>query len=158
MAFTLVLHYMLVMGKLPIWFSSCFCRFFPCYPFGYVVTMKLVFCLFPFLSFQMDVLLHVKDDCITNFQFYLVFILIIAQLIHFLNIFRHKTRLHISQLVKDTSAKLKQASETDHDTEVSVSAAYISFMFYSSWFKMALSYSLLLILVVSMCCFVKFHV
>lgn len=34
---------------------------------------------------------------------------------------RHKTRLHIAQLVKDTSAKLKQASETDHHAEVSVS-------------------------------------
>ncbi|XP_010942994.1 syntaxin-22 [Elaeis guineensis] len=33
----------------------------------------------------------------------------------------HKTRLHIGQLVKDTSAKLKQASETDHHTEVSAS-------------------------------------
>ncbi|KAA3469247.1 Syntaxin-22-like protein [Gossypium australe] len=31
----------------------------------------------------------------------------------------HKTRLHIGQLVKDTSAKLKQASETDHHAEVS---------------------------------------
>ncbi|XP_058093484.1 syntaxin-22 [Magnolia sinica] len=31
----------------------------------------------------------------------------------------HKTRLHIGQLVKDTSAKLKQASETDQHTEVS---------------------------------------
>ncbi|CAL5436417.1 unnamed protein product [Camellia sinensis] len=31
----------------------------------------------------------------------------------------HKTRLHIGQLVKDTSAKLKQASETDHRVEVS---------------------------------------
>ncbi|XAR70656.1 hypothetical protein NMG60_11027575 [Bertholletia excelsa] len=30
-----------------------------------------------------------------------------------------KTRLHIGQLVKDTSAKLKQASETDHSSEVS---------------------------------------
>ena len=35
---------------------------------------------------------------------------------------RHKTRLHIGQLVKDTSAKLKQASENDQHTEVSVSA------------------------------------
>ncbi|CAA6661242.1 unnamed protein product [Spirodela intermedia] len=34
---------------------------------------------------------------------------------------RHKTRLHIGQLVKDTSAKLKQASETDHNAEVSAS-------------------------------------
>lgn len=33
----------------------------------------------------------------------------------------HKTRLHIGQLVKDTSAKLKQASETDHYAEVSAS-------------------------------------
>eukprot|EP00262_Sarcandra_glabra_P006262 TRINITY_DN183_c0_g1_i1.p1 TRINITY_DN183_c0_g1~~TRINITY_DN183_c0_g1_i1.p1 ORF type:complete len:274 (+),score=42.89 TRINITY_DN183_c0_g1_i1:209-1030(+) len=33
----------------------------------------------------------------------------------------HKTRLHIGQLVKDTSAKLKQASETDHHTSVSAS-------------------------------------
>ncbi|XP_055833912.1 syntaxin-22-like [Solanum dulcamara] len=33
----------------------------------------------------------------------------------------HKTRLHIGQLVKDTSAKLKQASETDHRVEVSTS-------------------------------------
>lgn len=31
----------------------------------------------------------------------------------------HKTRLHIGQLVKDTSSKLKQASEADHHTEVS---------------------------------------
>ncbi|XP_047322106.1 syntaxin-22-like [Impatiens glandulifera] len=30
-----------------------------------------------------------------------------------------KTRLHITQLVKDTSAKLKQASDTDHRVEVS---------------------------------------
>ncbi|GFP95699.1 syntaxin-22 [Phtheirospermum japonicum] len=33
--------------------------------------------------------------------------------------YRHKTRLHIGQLVKDTSAKLKQVSETDHRVEVS---------------------------------------
>ncbi|CAH1425121.1 unnamed protein product [Lactuca virosa] len=33
----------------------------------------------------------------------------------------HKTRLHIGQLVKDTSEKLKQASETDHRAEVSTS-------------------------------------
>ncbi|KAI3501577.1 hypothetical protein L1887_29458 [Cichorium endivia] len=33
----------------------------------------------------------------------------------------HKTRLHIGQLVKDTSDKLKQASETDHQTDVSAS-------------------------------------
>eukprot|EP00262_Sarcandra_glabra_P006263 TRINITY_DN183_c0_g2_i1.p1 TRINITY_DN183_c0_g2~~TRINITY_DN183_c0_g2_i1.p1 ORF type:complete len:274 (+),score=50.77 TRINITY_DN183_c0_g2_i1:189-1010(+) len=33
----------------------------------------------------------------------------------------HKTRLHIGQLVKDTSAKLKQASETDQHTAVSAS-------------------------------------
>ncbi|WMV40533.1 hypothetical protein MTR67_033918 [Solanum verrucosum] len=33
----------------------------------------------------------------------------------------HKTRVHIGQLVKDTSAKLKQASETDHHADVSVS-------------------------------------
>ncbi|KAK5846070.1 hypothetical protein PVK06_002338 [Gossypium arboreum] len=33
----------------------------------------------------------------------------------------HKTRLHIRQLVKDTSAKLKQASETDHSAEISAS-------------------------------------
>ncbi|ONK81887.1 uncharacterized protein A4U43_C01F33880 [Asparagus officinalis] len=32
---------------------------------------------------------------------------------------RHKTRLHIGQLVKDTSAKLKQGSENDHRVEVS---------------------------------------
>ncbi|KAJ9707235.1 hypothetical protein PVL29_002294 [Vitis rotundifolia] len=33
----------------------------------------------------------------------------------------HKTRLHIGQLVKDTSAKLKQVSETDHHAEVTAS-------------------------------------
>ncbi|CAN4076061.1 unnamed protein product [Withania somnifera] len=33
----------------------------------------------------------------------------------------HKTRVHIGQLVKDTSAKLKQASETDHHADVSAS-------------------------------------
>ncbi|KAL5978484.1 Syntaxin-22 [Asimina triloba] len=32
---------------------------------------------------------------------------------------RHKTRLHIGQLVKDTTAKLKQATEVDHHSEVS---------------------------------------
>ncbi|KAL6223016.1 hypothetical protein ACLB2K_006406 [Fragaria x ananassa] len=31
---------------------------------------------------------------------------------------RHKTRLHIGQLVKDTSEKLKLVSERDHHTEV----------------------------------------
>ncbi|KAH1098060.1 hypothetical protein J1N35_014981 [Gossypium stocksii] len=34
---------------------------------------------------------------------------------------QHKTWLHIGQLVKDTSAKLKQASESDHCAEVSAS-------------------------------------
>ncbi|KAJ8568205.1 hypothetical protein K7X08_020927 [Anisodus acutangulus] len=33
----------------------------------------------------------------------------------------HKTRVHIGKLVKDTSAKLKQASETDDRVEVSAS-------------------------------------
>ncbi|ESQ33573.1 hypothetical protein EUTSA_v10008473mg [Eutrema salsugineum] len=33
----------------------------------------------------------------------------------------HKTRLHIGQLVKDTSAKLKEASETDHHPDVAQS-------------------------------------
>lgn len=33
----------------------------------------------------------------------------------------HKTRQHITQLVKDTSEKLKQASEADHRVEVSAS-------------------------------------
>ncbi|PON31410.1 t-SNARE, partial [Trema orientale] len=33
----------------------------------------------------------------------------------------HKTRLHIGQLVKDTSEKLKVASERDHHTEVNAS-------------------------------------
>ncbi|MBA0801133.1 hypothetical protein Gohar_011516, partial [Gossypium harknessii] len=37
----------------------------------------------------------------------------------------HKTRLHIGQLVKDTSTKLKQASETDHRDEVSASKKII---------------------------------
>lgn len=35
--------------------------------------------------------------------------------------FRHKTRAHIGLLVKDTSAKLKQASEADHHAQVTVS-------------------------------------
>uniref|UniRef100_A0A2P2LFY5 Syntaxin-22-like n=1 Tax=Rhizophora mucronata TaxID=61149 RepID=A0A2P2LFY5_RHIMU len=44
----------------------------------------------------------------------------------------HKTRLHIGRLVKDTSAKLKQASETDHHAGVSVSLfSYVSFLYYS---------------------------
>ncbi|KHG16774.1 Syntaxin-22 -like protein [Gossypium arboreum] len=37
----------------------------------------------------------------------------------------HKTRLHIGQLVKDTSTKVKQASETDHRDEVSASKKII---------------------------------
>lgn len=43
--------------------------------------------------------------------------------IHFIG--RHKTRQHIGELVKETSAKLKQASETDHYEEVSVSAHFL---------------------------------
>ena len=43
---------------------------------------------------------------------------------------RHKTRLHIGQLVKDTSAKLKEASETDHQTGVIVKLQ--SFFFFDS--------------------------
>ena len=39
---------------------------------------------------------------------------------------RHKTRLHIGQLVKDTSAKLKQASEIDHQSSVNVSLTSIA--------------------------------
>ena len=35
-------------------------------------------------------------------------------------VYRHKTRLHIGHLAKETSAKLKAASESDHVTEVSV--------------------------------------
>lgn len=33
----------------------------------------------------------------------------------------HKTRLHIGVLVKDTSARLKEASDTDHHSGISVS-------------------------------------
>ncbi|KAJ0859943.1 putative target SNARE coiled-coil domain, syntaxin domain, syntaxin/epimorphin [Helianthus annuus] len=40
---------------------------------------------------------------------------------YFLAQCRHKTRLHVGQLVKDTSDKLKQASEADHRAEVSAS-------------------------------------
>lgn len=43
--------------------------------------------------------------------------------------YRHKTRLHIGQLVKDTSDKLKQASEIDHHADVNVS---LSLCFYLS--------------------------
>lgn len=46
-------------------------------------------------------------------------------------IVRHKTRLHIGQLVKDTSYKLKKASETDHRAEVSVSDCH-SYTIYTS--------------------------
>ncbi|GMP67976.1 hypothetical protein CsSME_00027758 [Camellia sinensis var. sinensis] len=35
--------------------------------------------------------------------------------------YQHKTRYHIGQLVKETSTKLKQATETDQRTEVSAS-------------------------------------
>jgi hypothetical protein len=38
--------------------------------------------------------------------------------------YRHKTRLHIGQLVKDTSDKLKQASEIDHHADVNVSLKF----------------------------------
>lgn len=48
------------------------------------------------------------------FLMYFVFWMLI------LGITRHKTRLHIGQLVMDTSAKLKEASETDHRTRVNV--------------------------------------
>jgi len=41
--------------------------------------------------------------------------------ITYFKIYSHKTRLHIGQLVKDTSAKLKQASDIDHHAEVNVS-------------------------------------
>lgn len=49
---------------------------------------------------------------------------------------RHKTRMHIGQLVKDTSAKLKQASETDHRVEVSVSLILV----YTTTLQFCLSY------------------
>ena len=42
---------------------------------------------------------------------------------------RHKTRLHIGQLVKETSAKLREASEADQDAEVSVSSCDLYFIF-----------------------------
>lgn len=41
---------------------------------------------------------------------------------------RHKTRYHIGQLVKETSTKLKQATETDQRTEVSVSSHVIGIL------------------------------
>ncbi|KAE9464636.1 hypothetical protein C3L33_03470, partial [Rhododendron williamsianum] len=41
---------------------------------------------------------------------------------------RHKSRQHIGQLVKETSAKLKQASETDQHTDVSVSSYAIGIL------------------------------
>ena len=56
----------------------------------------------------------------------IIFFLPLVVLILVLLICRHKTRLHIGQLVKDTSAKLKQASDTDHHTEVSVSFAFMT--------------------------------
>lgn len=40
----------------------------------------------------------------------------------------HKTRYHIGQLVKETSTKLKQATETDQRTEVSVSSHVIGIL------------------------------
>lgn len=52
---------------------------------------------------------------------------------------RHKTRLHIGQLVKDTSDKLKQASETDHNSDVSVSDTLILvnvFLYYTSSYSL----------------------
>lgn len=42
---------------------------------------------------------------------------------------RHKTRLHIGQLVKETSAKLREASEADQNAEVSVSVSALYFDF-----------------------------
>ncbi|CAN6569785.1 unnamed protein product [Malus baccata var. baccata] len=38
----------------------------------------------------------------------------------------HKTRAHIGQLVKDTSDKLKQASETDHHAQVTIADAKLA--------------------------------
>ena len=48
--------------------------------------------------------------------------------------YRHKTRLHIGQLVKDTSAKLKEASETDHRSGVNVKSQSFFFVFVFFWF------------------------
>ena len=42
---------------------------------------------------------------------------------------RHKTRIHIGQLVKETSVKLKEASETDLQFEVSVRRCAVGFQF-----------------------------
>ena len=44
---------------------------------------------------------------------------------------RHKTRLHIGQLVKETSATLREASEADQDAEVSVSSSALYFVFFT---------------------------
>ena len=44
---------------------------------------------------------------------------------------KNKTRKHIGQMVKDTSAKLKASSETDQHTEFNVSVMFvISFYHY----------------------------
>ncbi|PPR96364.1 hypothetical protein GOBAR_AA24304 [Gossypium barbadense] len=47
-----------------------------------------------------------------------LYILLVSRL---LPCIAHKTRLHIGQLVKDTSVKLKQASETDNSAGISAS-------------------------------------
>ncbi|KAA3463240.1 syntaxin-22-like [Gossypium australe] len=55
----------------------------------------------------------------------------------------HKTRLHIGQLVKDTSAKLKQASESDHRAEVSLMQFFYSCP--SVMFQICLGFCMLLL-------------
>lgn len=60
--------------------------------------------------------------------------------------YRHKTRLHIGQLVKDTSDKLKQASEIDHHADVNVSfnflLLFIYFYFNSTCKQISLMFNL----------------
>lgn len=55
---------------------------------------------------------------------------------------RNNTRLQITQMVKDTSAKLKLASEIDHRVEVSVSfnSFHIFFSYLISWHQHSTSF------------------
>lgn len=64
-------------------------------------------------------------SCILSFDLVeqgpLWLLLWLTNILTYFKTYSHKTRLHIGQLVKDTSAKLKQASDIDHHAEVNVS-------------------------------------
>ena len=68
---------------------------------------------------KLSVLLSLSLSLLYSFPFLFLSFLSLSQFFFF-KIFRHTTRQRILQLVKDTSAKIKTLSDSDHDISVNV--------------------------------------